>query len=291
MKFKSGKYRLTLEDTSRLRRIWGVRTGRWRLLGAGLLIALFFMSLGALIMALTPMKRHISGFMTTTDRTAVVDALAQIDSMRMVMASNQTYIDNVVTLMDTEREPTDSASMGALLTALPMDSLKTAGPVEKKFVAMMDEREKYNLNVLTPVAADAVTFVDPADGGIVLSESQKSDLLKVIVPMGQGVNAIADGKVIDRTFDAGAGTYSLIIQSKRGFLTRYSHLGTPLVEKGDAVLAGQRITLAPARKTPRTKFVGIEMWREGTPIHPGDYLYRPKAWQIQADDITAPRGR
>lgn len=154
---------------------------------------------------------------------------------------------------------------------------------------MMEHRDKYNLNVLTPVAADAVVFSDPIDGGIVYGDSRTSRQLLVIPPVGAGVMSIADGCVVDRTYDTGEGTYSLTVQSKRGFLTRYSHLGVPLVDKGETVLAGQCMSLAWQHPTVRNKAVGIEMWRDGTSLIPGQYVMRREA--VAAEDISAPRGR
>lgn len=290
MKVNLRRYRLTIEDTGRLRKVWSIRISRWRLVCMVICFAIMFAGIGILMVAITPVKRSMPGFMTSSDRSEVIASLARIDSMRMVMASNQAYVDNVVTLLNTERVSTDSILASDRLTPLPPDSLLTASPDERKFVAMMDEREKFNLNVLSPVAADAVIFSNPTDGGIVVSESRVSEQLKIIVPSGHGVNAIADGRVVERSFDATEGTYTLMVQSKRGFLTRYSHLGTPLVDKGSSVLSGQRITLPPNRKTPRTKFVGIEMWREGTPLIPGEYICRPTPVTVE-DDITAPKGK
>lgn len=132
-------------------------------------------------------------------------------------------------------------------------------------------------------------FSDPTDEGIVVGDTRTAQMLQIIMPAGVGVNAIADGYVVDRVYDPAEGTYALMVQSRRGFLTRYSHLGAPLVDKGDAVLAGQRITMAPERATLRNTSVGIEMWREGTRLIPGDYLCRSR--HTEGEDIAAPRGK
>ena len=284
------RYRLILEDAGRLHKVWTIRISRLRLVCTIVLVCMLFMGIGISLVYLSPLQRKMPGYMTGNERNEANTAIARLDTLSLVIASNQAYLNNLMTLMDTEREPTDSLQASARITPMPMDSLKTASPAERDFVSMMDEREKYNLNVLTPVAADAVIFADPSYGGIVSGDSHASHLLKVIVPIGQGINAIADGYVIDRTYDAGEGTFSLIIQSKRGFLTRYSRLGVPLVDKGDAVLAGQRITLAPEHKSPRNTYVGIEMWREGTALIPGDYLMRRSNTE-GTEDIAAPRGK
>lgn len=289
MGFRLRKYRLTVEDADRLSKVWSVRISRVRLVCALVVCGLLFMGLGASLVFLSPIKRRVPGFITDNERTRVISSLARLDTLGLVMASNQAYLDNVVTLMDTSREPRDSVRASERIAPLPLDSLKTASPAERRFVAMMEEREKYNLNVLSPVAADAVLFSDPTDEGIVVGDTRTAQMLQIIMPAGVGVNAIADGYVVDRVYDSAEGSFSLMVQSRRGFLTRYSHLGTPLVDKGDAVLAGQRITMAPERATLRNASVGIEMWREGTRLIPGDYLCRSR--RTEEDDIAAPRGK
>lgn len=284
------KYRLILEDAGRLHKICDVRISRIWLVLILVTVCALFMGIGVALVYLSPIQRKMPGYMSGNERSAVETAISRLDTLSLVVASNQAYLNNLMTLINTEREPTDSTLASARLAPMPLDSLKTASPAEREFVAMMSEREKYNLNVLTPVAADAVKFSEPVSGGIVTGDSHKSLQLKIIPPVGQGVNAIADGYVVDRVYDAAEGTYSLLVQSKLGFLARYSRLGVPLVDKGEAVLAGQRITLPPEHKTPRNKFVGIEMWRNGTALVPGDYLLR-QTYSNPEDDITAPRGK
>lgn len=290
MGLKLKRYRLTLEDAGRLTKVWSVRISRVRLVCTVILCSLLLIGLGAMLVIISPLKRRVPGFITANERNEAIASLARMDTLSMVLAANQAYLDNVVTLMDTERATGDSVRASERLAPLPLDSLKTASPSERRFVAAMEEREKYNLNVLSPVAGDAVIFSDPTDGGIVVGDTRTASTLQIIMPAGMGVNAIADGYVVDRVYDPSEGTYSLMVQSHRGFLTRYSHLGAPLVDKGDPVLAGQCITLAPERSTLRNKAVGIEMWREGTRLIPGDYLCRSSRLNAE-EDIAAPRGK
>lgn len=284
------RYRIIIEDARRLNRVVTVRISRWRLVCTVLAVCGVCMGIGVGLVNLSPLQRHMPGYMSGNERKEVVSAIERLDTMSLVVASNQVYLNNVMQLFDTKREPADSTAASSRLNPMPLDSLKTASPAERDFVAKMEVREKYNLNVLTPVAADAVIFTDPTSEGIVSGDSQRGRQLRVILPAGEGVNAIADGYVVDRLYDSAEGTFSLIVQSKRGFLTRYSRLGAPLVDKGDAVLAGQRLTLAPERKTARNNYIGIEMWRDGTQLIPGDYLMRRRSVP-QEEDIAAPRGK
>ena len=121
---------------------------------------------GAMLVALTPVKRSVPGFMTGSDRDATLAALTRIDSVARTLKANQAYIDNLAVILDEDRVPTDSASAGTLINPMPIDSLSTATRREQAFVAKIDEREKYNLNVLAPLAAENMIFADPAQGAI-----------------------------------------------------------------------------------------------------------------------------
>jgi murein DD-endopeptidase MepM/ murein hydrolase activator NlpD len=67
--------------------------------------------------------------------------------------------------------------------------------------------------------------------------------------VGNPILATADGKVIDASYDGGLGN-SITIQHSHGFLTRYGHLRSISVRKGQQVVQGQVIaTLGNSGKT------------------------------------------
>jgi murein DD-endopeptidase MepM/ murein hydrolase activator NlpD len=67
--------------------------------------------------------------------------------------------------------------------------------------------------------------------------------------VGNPILATADGKVIDVSYDGGLGN-SITIQHSHGFLTRYGHLRSTSVRKGQQVVQGQGIaTLGNTGKT------------------------------------------
>ena len=282
------RYRIVIVDESTLSRVFTMRGGWLRIALASLLILGIGIGIGVLIVGFTPVKRSVPGFMTGDDRAATLQALTRIDSLQAELHTNQAFMDNFSRLLDTDREPTDSLeSSGKPSTNLPLDSLIGSSARERKFVAMMDESEKYNLKVLSPLAAEGMIWADPVADAIILEQSRTLPQLKLIVPRGRGVSAMADGRVIDRSYDPTTRSYALIVQHSHGFVTRYSNLGRPLVDKGAQVLASQILT------EPRTQpdnNIGIEMWRNGTPLLPADYVNRPTA-PLPEEGIEAPRGR
>ncbi len=278
MKRPSRKYKFSFEELSRLRAISSITFSPLALVAAIIIGVIVVFGLAALLWVATPMRNLLPHYMKDDrGRDKAELALARLDSLNRVTDVNIEYLDNLSKILDTNRVPSDSANAGALLNSLPVDSLMTSSPAERRFVATMDEREKYNLSVLSPIAAEGILFSEPVDGGIAIEDSGKSFRLRVIAPRGVGVNSIADGYVIDRYYISDASTYVLIIQHSNGFMSRYSGVGAPLVDRGDRVYSGQRIT-EPLRTSGRSAGnIGIEIWRNGTPLYPSDYLYRHRA--------------
>lgn len=281
------RYRLELVDESRLERVWSVRAGRMRLALAALLLAGAGVGVGVLIVGFTPVKRQMPGYMTGAERASSLHALMRIDSLQNALQDNQAFMDNLATLLDTDRTPADSsATSGKQQPHLSIDSLIGSSARERKFVEMMEESEKYNLKVLAPLAAEGMIWAHPVPDGIALEQTRTLPLLQIIVPKSSGVRAMADGRVVDRSYDPTVRAYAIMVQHEQGFLSRYSSLGRPLVDKGAHVLAGQALS----EPRPEGKSVGIEMWRDGTPLIPADYVMHPSTG-LPRQSIEAPRGR
>lgn len=283
------RYRLQLVDESRLERVASVRAGHWRIVLAVLLLMGLGAGVAVLLMLFTPVKRQMPGNLTGDDRAVAMRALMRMDSLEASLQVNQAFMDNVATLLDTDRAPADSAaSRGNPRTGLSLDSLIGSSARERKFVAMMEESEKYNLKVLSPLAAEGMIWADPMPDGIVLETTRTLPQLRFIVPVEGNVLAIADGRVIDRYFDTNAHAYVLTLQHAQGFVSRYSLLPEPLVVKGDQVWAGQRLTGPFGRKQRQ---MSIEMWRDGTPLVPAEYVGRKSVPVSGQQSIETPRGK
>lgn len=279
------RLRLELIDESRLERVWGTGNARLKIILAGLTLLLLGVLIGVLLVGFSPVKRKMPGYMTGQERARALSALMRVDSMQTILQTNQAFLDNFATLLDTDRTPSDSVNAAGKKTAgLSLDSLVGSSARERKFVEMMEESEKYNLKVLSPIEAEGMLWSDPVSGGIIIEQSRTLPLLRFIVPKGRGVNAVADGRVIDISADGGS--WSMIIMHPHGFVSRYSSVGKPLVSKGERVLAGQILTLAAP---DASRHLGLEMWRDGTPLIPADYVGRLSS--SAGPGIEAPRGK
>lgn len=269
------KYLITIEDESRLEGLGTVRFTGWQaalaIVGAILAISI----IAVLTVIYTPMRRMLPGYMEEASRANTIEYILRLDSLQQAYNRNQAYLKNIATIFDTERTPSDSTKLIANPNPMTTDSLLATSEQEKKFVKMMEEREKYNISVLAPLAADGMVFQPICDESVISDDSRASSTAKVIVASGKPVCAIADGRVLDTYYSRKDGGYAVIIQHKRGFVSRTSRIGEPLVEPGDNLTAGQIIALAGSGNGRNNSFVTLELWRNGTVLIPSQVLTQP----------------
>lgn len=268
------KYVLSLHDSAHLTRIWSLKLRWWVAIPALLLSLALLIGAAVAIIIYTPLKQTLPGYMPPKERKTTIDDLMKVDSMQHLYEINQAYLDNLLTVLDTERSGGDSLKWAALTVKQAGDSLMGTSTEEKKFRAMMDERERYNLSILAPMAAEGMMFQEPAPGYTFAHGSEKSMMAKILVPRAESLRNLADGYVLDVYFTPGE-SYVAIIQHSNGFISRWSHLGTPMVRKGENVVGGQALASTPASGGYDASYTLLEMWRNGTPLVPYNIL-RPE---------------
>lgn len=266
------KYLVTIEDESRLEGLGSVRFSGWQAALAIAAVVLLISILSVLFVIYTPLRKILPGYMEEASRANTIEYILRLDSLQQAYDRNQAYLRNIATIFDTERTPSDSTKLIANRNPMTPDSLLATSEQEKKFVKMMEEREKYNISILAPLAADGMVFQPLSDEAVITDDSRAASVARVVVASGRPVCAIADGRVIDTYYSRRDGGYAVVIQHKRGFVTRTSRIGEPLVEPGDNLTAGQIIAL-PGRGNGRdNSVVTLEMWRNGTVLIPASVL-------------------
>ena len=150
---------------------------------------------------------------------------------------------------------------------------------------MMKEREKYNASILAPLAAEGLLFTSPCPGAVISEQSHNSTKARIIIPASGAISSVTDGTVIDTHYDTSVGSYSITIQHPKGFLSKYSHIGQPIIAKGQSVIAGQRIASATLPTGKRLGYMTLEMWRNGEALIPNDYILPHHAEGIDDEDL------
>lgn len=269
MKRGKREYRVIIDDESRLERVASWRLTPWRIVAVSLLALLICCWLGVLLVAVTPLQRLLPGYLQESQRAATEEMLLRLDSLQAAYAQNEAFLNNMAAVFDTERIPTDSLATLRPVNALTADSLLGASRAETAFVSNMREREKYNIGIVAPLAAEAMMFYPVSDEGIVTNASRHSQVARIVVARGGVIGAIADGSVLDVGFSPSEG-YTMVLQHPKGFVSRYSGLGSPLAGAGDFVNAGQALALSSDATAPPV--ISLQLWHNGDRLIPYDYI-------------------
>lgn len=271
------RYTLILEDGSRLEKIIQVSASPMKYIIAGVIIALFLMFIGAILVGFTPVKNLLPGYLKDSERAATEEHHMRLDSLQQIYETNAAYISNIMSVLnpaitnrDTAAKPSEVSQIDVPFSA---DSILPTSYEERKFLSMMREREKYNISVIAPLAAESMMFTPVNDESVVTDKTKDAVKAEIILSKGSPVAAIADGRVIavSQSVREGGGT-AVIIQHSKGFLSRCNRLGTLLVEPGDLVTGGQIIALTASGNSRKNEIITIEMWHNGNQLIPYDYL-------------------
>lgn len=262
------KYRISIEDESRLRQIASVSARPYILWAGGIAAFLLVLILAGLIIMVTPLRTLLPGYLKQGERTAAENGMLRLDSIRDAYNINSLYLANVMSVFDTERVPEDSLMRTGTPNELPPDSLLPASPREREFIRRMKDREKYNLTVLAPIAGEQLRIYPVANTATISEQSAGAVKAKILTTQQSPVCAISDGRVLSVQNNSPEGGASIVMQHDNGFATRYSHVGTPTVSPGNHVDGGAVIAHGATGGALSPGYFFLEMWYDGTPVPP-----------------------
>ncbi|MDE6236037.1 MAG: M23 family metallopeptidase [Muribaculaceae bacterium] len=268
----SKRYKFTLEDESRLEKIASHSFSPLSLAMAGVGGMLILMSLGALIVGLTPLRELMPGNLSYSRRAETENAMLRLDSLNEVYIRNEVFLANVNRVLDTERQPADSSEIAVGKMTPTADSLIKRSAEETRFAQMMQNREKFNISMIASMAADGMLMYPVSDEGIIASDSRDDYEVRVVLPNHASVMAIADGVIIGGYYDTVRKSYVLLTQHDNGFVSRISGLGTLLVAESDLVTGGEIIARPAIPRNGNPTTLKVSLWHNGTPVKPYEYV-------------------
>lgn len=267
------KYRITLEDENSLEK-------RVNFSAPATILVLFLVAFtvlagafGIFVLASTPMKNILPGYLKESERTATEEQHLRLDSLVKIYEVNEAYINGILAALNPS-ESSPQRVMSKKPVRFSMDSLKGASEDEKNFMEQIRERDKYNI-ATTPSFQRGTMMLSSINSAAIVSEESKDDYrAEIIVPVGNPIAAVAEGKVISvASSPKSSGGYEVIIQHPNGFLSKTGHLSNVTVRQGDRVSSGQVIALATAKNGVKNNHIILELWHDGDPLIPSRYLH------------------
>ena len=261
-------WRVAVSDMNRFAEVFSIRLTMSRImfaLGAFFIIAVL---VGVAVVAFTPVKRMLPGFIWSEERDNYEELYRKLDSLSTVAAIQNDYLENIMAVMSDSMTEEIPVLKQDSISALPADSILPTSENERKFVKQYEQREKYNLSVLSPIAAEGMTFFVPVVGAKFTEEgSEVGKSLMLITPVNAQVSSIYRGTVVAEYYVANQGI-TIVVQHPQDFMSLYSGIATAYVRKGEKVNAGTRI----GAMSQSQHILGIELWHAGTQLSPREYI-------------------
>lgn len=263
------RYRLDFIAENTLNRVWTLRFSRLKVILASIA---FVASIGALmfvILFFSPVSRLLPGRLEGDLRSRYINLTLRLDSIERRSAINDRYLLNLRNIITGELDTispavsTSSISLGGN----DADSLLSASEAERRFVTVYEASDRFNLSVLTPIAAGGMAFYSPVPDALTEPVSVNNPAAVVFTqPDILPVSAAYRGTVISVHTD-NSGESTVIVQHPNDFVSIYGGLYDCFTLPGARLVAGERI--GHSGKGHDFRF---ELWHNGTPTDPTDYI-------------------
>lgn len=233
------------------------------------------------LIAFTPLREYIPGYTDVSLNRRVYEMERRADSMELVFKQKDLYINNIKKII--MGDDFESDSINSLLTksnTTDFNNITDKKSREDSLFRLEYENETRN-NLFKRDEAGSVSeeyklvaFFSPMTGIVTnrFNREEKHFGIDIVAANNSVIKATADGTVVysDWTVDNG---YSIGIQHNGNLFSIYKHNAVLLKDDGDFVRAGEPIAIyGNSGSTSTGPHLHFEMWYNGTPLDPEDYI-------------------
>lgn len=268
------KYKLTIINENTLEEVVGLRVSKLNGISVLLSVLTVLFLVASVIIAFTPLRNYLPGYMNSEIRAQVVENALRVDSLQQLVDRQNLYIMNIQDIFSGTIRVDTVHNMDSL-TTVREDSLMERTQREAEFRKQYEETEKYNLTSITARPdIEGLIFYRPTRGMITdkFDADRKHYGTDIAVNPGESVLATLDGTVILSTYTAETG-YVIEVQHNQDFISVYKHCSSLLKREGDTVQAGEAIALVGNSGQLTTgPHLHFELWHKGRAVNPEQYI-------------------
>lgn len=268
------KYKLTITNENTLEEIVGIHVSKLNGVSVLLSAVMVIFLIASLIIAFTPLRNYLPGYMNSEVREQVVLNALRADSLQQMLERQRMYILNVQDIISGTVK-VDSVHSIDSLTVVRSEELMERTQAEDEFRKQYEETERYNLTTIdnAPVVTGLI-FFRPTRGMVssVFDANKKHFGIDIAASPNESVLATLDGTVIMATYTADTG-YVIQVQHNQNLVSVYKHCGSLLKKEGDVVKAGEAIALVGNTGEKTTgPHLHFEIWNRGRALDPSKYI-------------------
>lgn len=268
------KYKLTIINENTLEEVVGLRVSKLNGISVLLSVLTVLFLVASVIIAFTPLRNYLPGYMNSEIRAQVVENALRVDSLQQLVDRQNLYIMNIQDIFSGTIRVDTVHNMDSL-TTVREDSLMERTQREAEFRKQYEETEKYNLTSITARPdIEGLIFYRPTRGMITekFDADRKHYGTDIAANSGESVLATLDGTVILSTYTAETG-YVVEVQHNQDFISVYKHCSSLLKREGDTVQAGEAIALVGNSGQLTTgPHLHFELWHKGRAVNPEQYI-------------------
>lgn len=268
------KYKLSILNEKTLEEAWAFRLSLLSAIWAGLALFAVAVFLVSTLIVYTPIKNFLPGYLDVNARKDIINNALKLDSLENLIQTQEKYLTSVKSVLKGDIK-LDSISTIDSLTNIKPDELK-ASKGELNFRKEYEEEEKFNLSIQPKQInrMESVDFIRPVKGVITkkFNPAQKQFGISVTTKPDSPVMAALEGDVIlcGRLEN---GTEFIQILHPEGYVSIYKNCSRVLKNPGESVRTGEAIaTTAPLSGNKTALPVVIELWHNGKPVNPTQYI-------------------
>lgn len=284
-KFKlNRKYTFLMSQEDTLEPVVDFKVNLLNLVFLFLGIILIFMVVTTLLIAFTPLREYIPGYTEKSSlERKVYELYRRTDSIERELQRKDIYFNNlklVIEGYDFENDSVEQKDIYAPFLSINTDTLEIKKSVQDSALrAEFEEANLFALNVQSNLAkrqhlSGVANFFTPVTGKVINEfNSEKGHYgIDIATADNQLITATLDGTVIYASWTIDQG-YTIGIQHENNYFSTYKHNATLLKKEGDFVKAGEAIAILGASGELTDKpLLHFELWRQGTPMNPTDYI-------------------
>ena len=269
------KYKLTITNENTLEEIVGIHVSKLNGVSVLLFAVTVIFLITSVIIAFTPLRNYLPGYMNSEVREQVVLNALRADSLQWVLERQRMYIMNIQDIISGNVK-VDSVHSIDSLTVTRTEELVERTQAEDDFRKQYEESERYNLTTIdnAPVMSGLI-FFRPTRGMVAsdFDANKQHYGIDIAANPNESVLATLDGTVILATYTADTG-YVIQVQHAQNLVSVYKHCGSLLKKVGDTVKAGEAIALVgkTGEKTTGGPHLHFEIWNKGRSLDPTKYI-------------------
>ncbi len=271
------KFRISFRNPHTDREAWYIYLSPLNILTAGLAFVLVVFMIVASLAAFTPIMDYVPGHPANKTRNLLITNNLKLDSLEREVLLWNRYHENIVRIMDGKPPVLAESALPDTVSANPTDIPRV--PEDSVLRAQMEGDGPYSLSETASAAArDARTFIEfhtPVQGIVHRKFDPMEGLLgtEIATVGNQPVMAVLEGTVISSSWSAEQGGVVYLLHPG-SYISAYLHTGRLMKRAGEKVAAGEAIAFTGGTEEEEGQrgYVQIQLWYNGNPVDPENYL-------------------